>query len=467
MLESLPGDARVRLGPFTVDPAACVVTCDGEPCPLGPRAVRLLAAFAVRPGEVIAKSALMELVWAQAEVEEGNLTQQIYLLRKLFRDRNAPLRLQTVARRGYRLVVESAAPAEFRARRFPWRASVAVGALMVAVGFGMIVHARSARAVAPASDRALRMGSYYRSQGGLANLRTALAYFFDAIIDDPGNAAAFVAYSETSTSLFAQEPPGPRSAADADAAMSSARRAVALAPQSSSAHRALAAAAFNVEHDDPLASNELHRALQLNPRDSGALVQNALVQMQHLQFRDAETSLRQALAYDPQRNGAVTLLGWDLYLMRRYADAAAFARQGLQTHHHDVNDETLLAFSDAKRVRYPQAIAIAERLQHRFPASGLVDAISANVYAAAGNSAAAREEVQRLRRAPAIDSIDPFGVATIASAYALVGRTHAAQAWLSRVDASMRREVSADPLVDAMRRQPWFVRWSGALSGPK
>jgi DNA-binding winged helix-turn-helix (wHTH) protein len=74
-----------------------------EPVPLGSRALDLLLLRAGRQGEVVAKDAIMQTVWAHTAVEEANLTVQISALRRILdRHRAQGSCIQTVPGRGYR-----------------------------------------------------------------------------------------------------------------------------------------------------------------------------------------------------------------------------------------------------------------------------------------------------------------------------------------------------------------------------
>lgn len=69
-----------------------------------PKIVETLLALVERSGEVLSKDELMEIIWADTIVEESNLSQNLYLLRKIFKDTTAhgkPL-IETLKRRGYR-----------------------------------------------------------------------------------------------------------------------------------------------------------------------------------------------------------------------------------------------------------------------------------------------------------------------------------------------------------------------------
>jgi len=58
-----------------------------------------------RHGQIVPKDELIKLIWADAFVEEANLSQNIFLLRKVLgRDREGRQYIETVPRRGYRFV---------------------------------------------------------------------------------------------------------------------------------------------------------------------------------------------------------------------------------------------------------------------------------------------------------------------------------------------------------------------------
>src|SRR5262249_13123234 len=94
-----------ELGPFRIDVANRLLLRDGEPLPLTPKAVDTLLAVVQHSGQVLKKEELMKLVWPDSVVEEGNLTQNIYLLRKtLSEGSNGQNYIETIPRRGYRFV---------------------------------------------------------------------------------------------------------------------------------------------------------------------------------------------------------------------------------------------------------------------------------------------------------------------------------------------------------------------------
>lgn len=80
---------------------------DGAIVPLTPKVFDTLAVLVEGRGEVVSKSELLQAVWPDTFVEEGNLAQNISILRKaLGQDRDSPAYVETVPKRGYRFVAE-------------------------------------------------------------------------------------------------------------------------------------------------------------------------------------------------------------------------------------------------------------------------------------------------------------------------------------------------------------------------
>lgn len=88
---------------FRIDVTERVLMCEGELAPLTQKAFEVLLALVERRGQIVSKEELMEKVWPDTFVEEGNLAQNIYTLRKaLGQTPNGEGYIATVPRRGYR-----------------------------------------------------------------------------------------------------------------------------------------------------------------------------------------------------------------------------------------------------------------------------------------------------------------------------------------------------------------------------
>jgi DNA-binding winged helix-turn-helix (wHTH) protein/TolB-like protein len=107
------GPAQFRLGDYTVEPARNVVKGpDGETA-LQPKIMDVLCALAARQGEVVTRTELIDSIWGVEFGGDESLTRAISHLRKAFQDtRGEPRYIETISKRGYRLLVPVEAPAE-------------------------------------------------------------------------------------------------------------------------------------------------------------------------------------------------------------------------------------------------------------------------------------------------------------------------------------------------------------------
>ena len=101
-----PASRRVvRFAGFRADLADSSLWRDGEEVRLPPRALGVLFFLLERPGRVVSKAALLDAVWKDAHVSEASLIEAVGILRQtLGDDAQNPRIVQTVHRRGYRLV---------------------------------------------------------------------------------------------------------------------------------------------------------------------------------------------------------------------------------------------------------------------------------------------------------------------------------------------------------------------------
>jgi DNA-binding winged helix-turn-helix (wHTH) protein len=94
-----------EFGRFSLNTAERVLLRDKDPVPLTPKAFDILLALIENSGRLVEKDDLMRKVWPNTFVEEGNLTQNVSLIRKaLGESGSGPQFIETVPRRGYRFV---------------------------------------------------------------------------------------------------------------------------------------------------------------------------------------------------------------------------------------------------------------------------------------------------------------------------------------------------------------------------
>lgn len=96
---------RYQFGRFHLDASERVLLREGEPVPVTPKVLDILLTLVEKPNQVVEKDDLMKRVWPNTFVEEGNLTQNISLLRKALGENSSGIQfIETVPRRGYRFV---------------------------------------------------------------------------------------------------------------------------------------------------------------------------------------------------------------------------------------------------------------------------------------------------------------------------------------------------------------------------
>lgn len=109
VLKSDMSQSSTRLyefGAFRLDAIERVLWREGEMIVLPPKVFDTLWVLVKEEGRVVSKSELMEAIWANAAVEESNLSQNIYTLRRaLGVDEQGRQFIETVPRRGYRFAV--------------------------------------------------------------------------------------------------------------------------------------------------------------------------------------------------------------------------------------------------------------------------------------------------------------------------------------------------------------------------
>jgi adenylate cyclase len=183
---------RYTLGDWVVDPAGCRIAADGATVHLEPKVMEVLAYLVSHQGQLVTREALEQDVWRGALVGYDSVTGSIIKLRKaLGDDARNPQYIETVPKRGYRLIaVVSDPPQALPERivtavngdgiildrkswqRFGWRGALAVlaGALLVS---GLLVNRwHGGTALSPAPDAA-------------STLVSLLVLPFENISDDP------------------------------------------------------------------------------------------------------------------------------------------------------------------------------------------------------------------------------------------------------------------------------------------
>jgi Tol biopolymer transport system component/DNA-binding winged helix-turn-helix (wHTH) protein len=94
-----------EFGPFCLDTAERLLLRDGKAVAVTPKAFETLVVLVERRGRLVEKDELMEALWPETVVEEANLTNNVWALRKTLGDGQDGNRyIETVPKRGYRFI---------------------------------------------------------------------------------------------------------------------------------------------------------------------------------------------------------------------------------------------------------------------------------------------------------------------------------------------------------------------------
>src|SRR5512146_993926 len=186
--------ARLEIGQWWADRSTNELGRAGKAVRVEPKAMEVLMALAARAGQVVGREELLAAVWPGVIVGDEALTQSIIKLRRALGDNpRAPTYIETISKRGYRLIapVRQAGDAPPARRRMPSRA-LAAGALVALVAAaGYVAHLvarrgraglsgarnrqrpddRSLASARPAPDRRVASGAGQRSQSTLSGFR--------------------------------------------------------------------------------------------------------------------------------------------------------------------------------------------------------------------------------------------------------------------------------------------------------
>lgn len=357
-----------RFGDFTLDLERRTLYRNGRALALSGKAFDLLAILVASPGRAFSREELYNQLWPSEIVEDGNLTQNIYLLRRtLDAGCDGESCITTIPRFGYRFEpgVDAVSRPARRAIRFPVRRiALALSIVLALVSSSGLVHARlPQRAI-----EAQALGEYHLNLRGPGDLRTAFRYFSSAIAEAPNDAGAY-AWAASALALSAEY---------------------------------LADGSNTQQHTIARAEQYVHEAFIRDPRNSRALAVAGFISYR---FRNdyvgARRFLQEAIAADPDNAtahlwyGVVLLASRDIagathqfevahaqqptsevfsrWLARAYTlggrpdDAIAAAHEALRIVPDDAEANLALASAEEMRGRFGDALQVMRSLAARDP----------------------------------------------------------------------------------------------------
>jgi eukaryotic-like serine/threonine-protein kinase len=114
-IKTLATHSRFRIGAMLVQPDSLIVSVDGNETTLEPRMMEVLVALAEHAGEVVSAEQLLIEVWRGTFYGDNPVHKAIAYLRKVFGDDlKSPRYIETIRKRGYRLIAKVSYPDDYR-----------------------------------------------------------------------------------------------------------------------------------------------------------------------------------------------------------------------------------------------------------------------------------------------------------------------------------------------------------------
>jgi tetratricopeptide (TPR) repeat protein len=383
---------------------------------LARKVVETLTLLVERAGCVVSKEEILERLWPDGFVEESNITQYIYLLRRAFRAHGLEQAIETVPRRGYRFAVpltdehvpvidrsSSLEPAPIVVFRSPWWvraiAAAAVAAIALAVGnvgSSGVMPERSAGiaglsgigSLKPKDAQLYGLGRYYWSLRGLPALQRSITYFAQVARDEPKSALGYAGLADAYIGLYDYRCESHGCPDIAASARRNAAQAVAVDPSSSEGLTSQAMVLNVFAHDAAASEAAFRHAIDADPRYALAhewygnllLVQGRLAQ--------ARRQLEAAASLDPVSPATYGWLARAAYFQHQYRDAIGYAQRTLTISPDRFETRALLGLAYQQSGDHLRALSEFRQLM-RGSDTEAARALLAEAYARAGQTASA------------------------------------------------------------------------------
>lgn len=303
-----------------------------------------------------------------------------------------------------------------------------------------------------AAYNAYQQGLFHANRGDPDNLTKAIAFFDDALKQDPAYAIAAASASSSLTSLAKTQPPGTARDQHWRQAEVRALEAIDLAPDIAAGHAALSYfLSQGPLADQPGAEKSARRALDLDPSNSSALNMLGIALLYQGKMADAITAFDRAVAVNPLNFNAQFSRAGVLARAGRLDDAEAAYRRCIELQPERMLTRAFLTQILVHRKQAEAALAIAQAEPNaawRQYALALVHE---------GRGARADSETALQAFIATNGESDPFNVGQV---YALRGDADRAFEWLDRAIAAHDpgvADLDLDWYYGALKQDPRYA----------
>ncbi len=423
-----------RFGPFTLDATRRRLFCGGDSISVPPKALDVLEVLLENRGRTVDKEDLVARVWPDTIVEDANLTQSIFVLRRALGDEPAdPRYISTVARRGYRFIgsasdeMTAAAP-EDRSR----------------------VH----RTSNVNAYHAYLKGRHYWSRRDTDGVRAAVTFFRQAIDLDPTYADAYVGLAECYVLRWGH---GWTTAADAVVtAKAAAARALDIDGTIAEAHAAIGALQMMAERDWVGAERSFRCAIELAPDYPTTRNWYANYLAALGRFDDAIREAQKAVVLDPLNATWRMGVGHMLFLARRYAEAVEHELNVVETDSQFWLAHWVLGMVYEQLDDLPRAVAALQRADEFSGGNPIARGVLGRTIALSGRVDEGRAILEDMTKRNARNLAPADAVGLVQAA---LGNIDAAFDWFERAGREgsyLLSFLNVSPLFDSLRSHERF-----------
>lgn len=420
---------------------------------LPPKALEMLLLLVRRRDIVVSREELLDTVWRDTFVEDGNISYTVSLLRKTLDKDDKGRFIQTVPKRGYRFVadvleaangqaentvpnVEATLPSEQPKPKIRWHfIGIVLLGLLFVTGFvlwrGFDERKKLTRSYTgnPEAYRAYVRGRAILDAKNPDNFEKAIDEFQKAVTLDPTFALAYAGLADASTRrAFNTSGSSAREFYATSKAL--AQKALSLDPETPEAYAALGTVKRIYDWDWAGAESDFRRAVELNPNYGRAHLGYALLLSCLGRGDEALIEIKRAMEIDPLsqdvKSGYLTVLE----SRGEYAKALAQAQENVNFNKEYRRGMRGVATFLFHLGEYPRVIEISEQ---ELPARNSQEFVWLSLLVTSHHRSGQTEKRdERLKQLEALAQTDTKALFALAENYAELGRTDEALAALEK-----------------------------------
>jgi len=300
-------------------------------------------------------------------------------------------------------------------------------------------------------------GRFFWNKRTTESLRRGMAYFEQAIAQDPAYALAYAGLADSYALLGTVEYGGLAAKEAIPKARAAAEKALALDEQCAEAHASLANIRYTYEWDWPGAEREFKRAFVLNPNYTIARYWYAHYLAARGRLDEAMVEIRLAQELDPLSLIINTTVGMVFYFRRQPDRAIEQLRQTLEIDPNFVAAQLQLGVFYVQQQRFDEAIAEFQKAINLVGENPITLALLGNAYAASGKRRETLAILAKLQQPSLRPFVSPFYLALV---YLGLDEKDRAFEWLEKAyeeRANYLIYLKVEPLFDSLRSDPRFT----------